>query len=186
MDAFTAQAAAADTKLAEMKTAYEASPQRRIEVAQAELARLESDPFHANRVLTSVAAQMDVTRLKSQIAVAEADAAAAAAALAQAHPADLALAGTVPEGYMESGPGAWLRDQAAAVPDLREIGLGDVSIREVLTDHKFTADEHRDAAELKARYLRDPNFVALYLLNSPDEVRQMTVCNAILASEIAD
>jgi hypothetical protein len=186
MDSFETQAAAATAELAAMKQAYETSPAVRADRARAELNRLEGDPYHANRVLTSHAAQTEVSKLKSQIAVAEADLAKAAIELP--HEADLALAGVVPAGYMSSGQGstAALRDQVAAVPDLRDRGLADASIREILTDAKFTGDQHKVAAALKERYLRDPAFVALYLQGAPEEMQQMTALNAILSSEIAD
>jgi hypothetical protein len=177
-DAFEAQAAAATTRLAELKQAYETSPAVLADRARQELERLENDPFHANRALTSHAAQTEISKLRSQIVLAESDMAKAAQELP--HEADLALAGIVPPGYVESGQGstAGLRAQASAVHDLRDRGLADTSIREILTDAKFTADQHKVAAALKERYLRDPAFVALYLQGAPEEMQQMTALNA--------
>ncbi len=90
-----AAAAAATAQLAEMKTAYEASPQRQLERDREELARLENDPHHLNARLTNERAQQDIAAIKSRIAVAEAGAEAAVAAqvLTDAQRVDLALQG---------------------------------------------------------------------------------------------
>jgi hypothetical protein len=68
-----ATAVAATARLVEMKVAYEASPQRRIERDREQLAGLESDPFHVNAALTNESARANVLAIKSRLAVAEAE-----------------------------------------------------------------------------------------------------------------
>jgi len=97
---------------------------------------------------------------------------------------DLGMAGVKPIGWINTDPGAHLEDLIAAVPDLRERGLGDTAIREVLTDQKFSAQQHADASAWKQRVLKDEFFVRLYVSGDADAMRQMTVANAILASEV--
>jgi exonuclease VII large subunit len=71
-DAIERQAAEATAQLAQMKADYESSTERQLERDRAELARLESDPDHLNRQLTSEHARRDVAAVKARIAVAEA------------------------------------------------------------------------------------------------------------------
>jgi hypothetical protein len=178
-----AQLITPDAKLAELTAAYESSPQVRLDRAKAELERLESDPFHANKVLTSHAAQSDVARLKSQIALAEADFAKAAAA--ELDPVDLAIVGAIPDNWTESGPGAWLRDQVDAVPTLRDAGLRDEVIRQILSDQTVSKIEYDAVANLQKRRMADPEWCKKLLANDHATVRESLLMSAVLASEIA-
>jgi hypothetical protein len=170
-------------KLAEMQAAYESSPQVRLDRAKAELAQLENDPFHANKVLTSHAAQSDVARLKSQIALAEADFAKAAAA--ELDPVDLAIVGAIPDGWTESGPGAWLRDMVEAVPVLRDAGLRDAAIRQILSDQRVSQREYNAVTRLQKQRMADPTWCAKLLANDYATVRESLLISAVLAAEIA-
>jgi hypothetical protein len=170
-------------KLAELTAAYEASPQVRLDRAKAELQRLENDPFHANRALTDPAEQMNRTKLRGQIAVAEQDMAKVLAN--QLDPVDLAIVGAIPDGWTESGPGAWLRDQVDAVPTLRDAGLSDEAIRQVLSDQKVSRREHDAVAKLHKRKMADPAWCARLLANDHETVRESLLMSAVLAAEIA-
>jgi hypothetical protein len=51
--------------------------------------------------------------------------------IAAGSPADLAMANIVPDGHIDSGPGASLRDQISAVESMRATGFDDATIAQV-------------------------------------------------------
>jgi hypothetical protein len=74
-NAAQARVDAANQKFEQLKANFHAAPEQRAARARAELSRLESDPDHAGRALTSSAAQQHLAALRMEIAHAEADAA---------------------------------------------------------------------------------------------------------------
>ncbi len=159
-----AAAAAATAQLAQMKTDYEASPQRQLERDREQLARLESDPFHQNKQLSSEAARQDVAAIKSRIAVAEAGAEAAVAAqvLTDAQRTALVIEGKIdPHGPSSTISGQIpLGDLGAAVEDFRVAGLNDIQINQAINGakyHRGTVDAGRQLFEQR---MSDPAWVA--------------------------
>jgi hypothetical protein len=64
--------------------------------------------------------------------------------------ADLALLGILPDNYIEvDNAGASLRDQISSIPQLREAGLGDDVIRQVLSDQPVSRAEYRMVQQLQ-------------------------------------
>jgi hypothetical protein len=97
---------------------------------------------------------------------------------------DMAMEGVLPEARVDFGPGASLRDQAAAVPVLREIGVGDDAIRQLLSDKPISRQEHQLAEQWRNMHFTDADWTKKYLAGDGEAVRQMTLCNIVLASEI--
>jgi hypothetical protein len=182
MDESAPQFLTPEQKLVEMKAQYEASPARVLERAQAELARRQGDPYHENRALTDPSEQANRSKLRSQIAVAEAD--LAKALVNQLDPTDLALVGALPDGWVETGPGAWLADQVSAVPSLRDAGLRDEAIRQILSDQTVSKIEYDAVEKLHKRRMADPAWCAKLLANDYDTVRESLLMSAVLAAEI--
>jgi hypothetical protein len=98
--------------------------------------------------------------------------------------ADFAIAGVLPEFHVDSGTGAPLRDQLAAVPQLREAGIDDEAIRQVLTDQPVTKAEHDLAKQQHADRMSDPEFTKRWFGGGRAETREMTLLSIILSSEI--
>jgi len=122
---------AADAEMAKLVEEYHNSPEQRLARDRAELARLESDPFHSNARLTSERAQQDVAAIKSRLAVAEAEAAKLHGPDRIVHaltsdPATDPLSDSTVDGEL---PMAALRAQ---VEEFRSLGLSDREITAAL------------------------------------------------------
>jgi hypothetical protein len=72
----------------------------------------------------------------------------------------------------------------AATNMLREIGISDPAIRQVLTDYEVSAAEHAMTAKWKADHMRSQEWTAKFLAGDGDAVRDMTNANIVLSSRI--
>jgi hypothetical protein len=98
--------------------------------------------------------------------------------------ADMSLAGVLPEAHVDFGPGASLRDQVATVPVLRQMGIGDDAIRQLLEDMPVSQGEHQLAEQWRHQHMKDADWTKRWLAGEYVAAREMTLCNIILASEI--
>jgi hypothetical protein len=97
--------------------------------ARAKLEALKADPEFGKRFLAGDAATRQAFDYLT------------AAIAAGGNEADLALAGVLPSNHVDGGDGAPLRDMIAAVPELREAGIPDDVIRQVLEDRPVSSAE---------------------------------------------
>jgi hypothetical protein len=96
----------------------------------------------------------------------------------------MALAGVLPEGHVDFGPGPSLRDQAAAVPVLRKMGIGDDAIRQILEDKPVSRREYQLAEQWRNDHLTNAEWTKKWLAGDAAAGREMTLCSIVLASEI--
>ena len=94
-----------------------------------------------------------------------------------ANPPDIAFQ-TTAEGELPA------RHVAEWVSSMRELGLPDGAITDILQGNKFTPAQVETARLWKARSLGDPTFCALFMQGDLQCRRQMTVANAILSSAV--
>jgi hypothetical protein len=107
-------------------------------------------------------------------------------ALANGSEADLALAGVQPDGHIDSGPGASLRDQINAVESMRSSGFDEDVIRQVLSDEPVSRTE-KIAAQIRLRNrMNSKEWVAKLLEGDPETVRENRLLSVILSSEVKD
>jgi hypothetical protein len=74
------------------------------------------------------------------------------------------------------------RAVAAWVGGMRELGVPDGAITEVLEGKQFSAEQVATATHWKARQMRDPIWCAAYLAGDLECQRQMLVANAVITS----
>jgi hypothetical protein len=100
--------------------------------------------------------------------------------------ADLALLGVHPDGHIDSGTGASLRDQIAAVAPLREQGIpGDV-IRQVLTDAPVSRFEYTAVEQLRRERLNTPEWSAKLMAGDFQTQREATLMSIVLSSRVLE
>jgi hypothetical protein len=140
--------------------------------ARAQLEALKADPAFARRVLAGdAAASAQLNELTTAIAEGSGD-------------ADLALAGIHPDQHVDTGSGASLRDQIAAVQPLREAGIDDSVIRQVLEDVPVSRAEYAAAEQLQRQLMGNAEWRARILENDFEAKRQLQLLSVILASRI--
>jgi hypothetical protein len=76
--------------------------------------------------------------------------------IAETPDAEFAKAGVVPAGHVNTGPGASLQDQIAAVRDMIAQGWAPSAIDDVIGDRKPTLQEHVDGKLMLARFMSNP------------------------------
>jgi hypothetical protein len=76
------------------------------------------------------------------------------------------------------------RAVAQWVSGMRELGVPDGAITEVLEGKTFTPLQVATAEHWKARQMRDPSFCAAYLAGDVQAMREMLVANAIISSAV--
>jgi hypothetical protein len=101
--------------------------------------------------------------------------------IATADPVDLAMSGTVPDGHVDSGR-IPLRDQAAAVVSLRDIGISEDAIRQVLSDQNVDPREIVLAERWKKQHMGDAAWVSKLMAGDIDARRELTLANIITSS----
>jgi hypothetical protein len=173
------EAAAATAQLAQMKTDYEASPERQLERDRAELSRLESDPDHLNRQLTSEAARRDVAAVRARIAVAEA---ATPVVRTDAERLGDILSGKAEVPLIETTVDGQLTTHATmtAVADLRALGLSDATIHEAVNGGKYAPHVIRWATQLYQEAMSDPTWVSKYLAGDKAARRDLVCMQTIM------
>jgi hypothetical protein len=97
---------------------------------------------------------------------------------------DMAIAGVLPEAHVDFGPGVSLRDQAAAVPVLRKMGIGDDAIRQLLEDKPVSRREYQLAEQWRDEHLTNAEWTKKWLAGDAAAAREMTLCSIVLSSEI--
>jgi len=100
--------------------------------------------------------------------------------------ADLALIGHHPDGHIDSGTGATLRDQIAAVGPLREQGIPDDVIRQVLTDAPVSRFEYAAIEQLQRERMGNAEWRAKLMANDFQTKREATLMSIVLASRIVE
>ena len=175
------RAAAASAALAAMTAQYHQTPPANPTDAAGARARLDHlinrDPeFRAQYASGNVEAVHTFNRLNEQVA---------------AEPAvDRALAGVrlMPHETqaLPSGDIAGINDMADGANLLREAGLPEQAIKEILTDRPFTSAQHAEAKLDLARRMADPEWRRLLMSGDLLARQQLTVCSAILASGVED
>jgi hypothetical protein len=107
------------------------------------------------------------------------------AQIASGSPVDFAMAGVVPEGHIDATEGgALLRDQVAAVPDLRDAGHTDEEIRFLLGDGKVSGREYDAARRLQSQRMANVDWRTKLLAGDHDTVLEFNRLSMILASEV--
>jgi hypothetical protein len=166
----------ATAKLAEMHAALHpdppANPGTPVE-ASARLAFLTKDPAWREKVLAGDAAtRQEMDSLTKMVA--------------EGDPTDGILAGVVPETMVEfQTPGvASYLEMAAAVPMLRNAGLRDEVIREILTDKKVGRREHEMTRLLQAEKMGDAEWRQRLLSGDFVARRELTLMSTILSATI--
>jgi hypothetical protein len=74
------------------------------------------------------------------------------------------------------------RAVASWISGMRELGVPDGAITEVLEGKQFTAEQVATAQHWKARQLRDPIWCAAYLAGDLQAVREMLVADSVITS----
>ena len=139
--------------------------------ARARLTELSKDPNWSQRFLNSdLGARKEFDGLVSQIEAGD--------------DVELAMANLLPLGRVDSGPGAPLREQAAAVPKLREMGINDDTIRQLLSDAPISAKEQQMVKHLHAQRFSDKEWVGKLMANNWDARREFTLMSIVLASTV--
>jgi hypothetical protein len=86
--------------------------------------------------------------------------------------------------HMGSFPNAQGPELTKGVAALREAGLPEPVLEQVVTDRKVTAAEHQMLADWKAAHMKDQEFVRKLLAGDIDANRQMLLANVTLSSQV--
>jgi hypothetical protein len=159
--------AEATAKLNSLKLAFDASQRPAVTESTApavkahvELDRLQSDPaWNAKLFAGDAETTAQFRKLNAQLADPDAK-------------ASLAMAGIVPQGFVDSGPGLPLRDMVAAAADLLRNGQTEQGVLEILADKKPTREEHEMARRLFTQRFADPEWKARRNAKDPVTVAQ--------------
>jgi hypothetical protein len=108
----------------------------------------------------------------------------AAIAAGGAGDADLALIGHHPDGHVDSGSGATLRDMIAAVPELREAGVSDDVIRQVLEDRPVSRAERALTEQLLRERMGDAEWRQKLMSGDYAVKRENLLMSVILSSRV--
>lgn len=104
--------------------------------------------------------------------------------VASGNQADFAMAGIKPEGHIDGGPGAALRDQIAQVPIMRAAGISEGAIRQLLEDRKVSQQEYDAVKQLQTARHGDPDWVRKLLSGDHAAKRESLLMSIVLSSEI--
>jgi hypothetical protein len=98
---------------------------------------------------------------------------------------DAAIAGVtdIQDGIIPDSSAVLMANVAA---DLREKGINDECIRQTLTGQKCSKQERTLVETWKGQRMRDPVWVKAYLSGDPQAVKDMTLANIVMSSEIAE
>lgn len=101
--------------------------------------------------------------------------------------ADLALLGILPDNYIEvDNAGASLRDQISAIPQLREAGLGNDVIQQVLTDQPVSRAEYLMVQQLQHERMNTPEWRARLAAGDFATKRESLLMSVVLSSKIIE
>jgi hypothetical protein len=139
--------------------------------AHARLAELAADPEWSQKLLDSDA---DTRREFDRLT----------ALVASGSDADLALAGIMPKNHIDYGPGASLRNQIETVPLLRQMGVNDESIRQLLEGSPVTKAEHALAVQWRDQHMGDAEWRGKLLSGDYDARRELTLASIIMAAGV--
>jgi hypothetical protein len=96
---------------------------------------------------------------------------------------DKAVSGVLEDGpFQQSGH----IQNVGVAASLRDQGIRDEVIREVLSGRPVTQQEHEMAVRWKADHMGDSEYVKKYLAGEREQVREMTLVNIILSSPIKE
>ena len=98
--------------------------------------------------------------------------------------ADLALLGHHPDGHIDSGNGATLRDMIAAVPELREAGVPDDVIKQVLEDRPVSGTERAMTEQLPRERMGNAEWRQALMSGDFAAKRENLLMSVILASRV--
>jgi hypothetical protein len=87
-------------------------------------------------------------------------------------------------GKLGDMPDSTARIMAGTADMLREIGIKEAIIEQVLQGHEVTAEEYKLTEAWKARQMKDPVFVKAYLSGEVEPREKMTLANIILSGGI--
>jgi hypothetical protein len=181
--ALSPQAAAAE--LARMTVEYNQAPptvaepgpkpedRTRAAEARVKLEALKADPEWGKRYLAG-----DVATRKTFDELTEAIAAGGGG------DADLALIGHHPDGHIDSGNGATLRDMISAVPELREAGVPDDVIKQVLEDRPVSRTERAMTEQLLRERMGNAEWRQKLMSGDFAVKRENLLMSVILASRV--
>jgi hypothetical protein len=94
---------------------------------------------------------------------------------------DAAMAGVLADTpFQDSGH----LQMIAATKMFRELGINDATIKQTLSDHEVTQQEHDIVAKWKADRMRDSEYVKKWLSGEGEQAREMTLANIVLSSSI--
>ena len=94
------------------------------------------------------------------------------------------LVATAMSGQIGEMPDSSVRMMADTAGMLREVGIRESIIEEVLRGHEVSADEFRLVEAWKARQMRDPVFVKAFLSGDPEARQKMTLAAIVLSGNI--
>ena len=141
--------------------------------AQLKLNELAHDKQFADQVMSgNITARETLDRLTEMVA--------------SGSPADLALAGVMPENHVNANPGASLQDMIAAIPSMREAGISEDAIRQVLEDRPVTRAEYAMTEQLQRERMNDPEWRNRLLAGDHQAKREFTLMSIVLASQIEE
>lgn len=149
-------------------------PEDRAKAAEArlKLEALKTDPEWGRKYLAGdVATRKTFDELTDAIAAGGGD-------------ADLALLGHYPDGHIDSGNGATLRDMIAAVPELREAGVPDDVIKQVLEDRPVSRAERAMTEQLLRERMGNAEWRQKLMTGDFAVKRENLLMSVILASRI--
>jgi len=98
--------------------------------------------------------------------------------------ADLALLGHHPDGHIDSGNGATLRDMISAVPELREAGVPDDVIKQVLEDRPVSRTERAMTEQLLRERMGNAEWRQKLMSGDYAVKRENLLVSVILASRV--
>ena len=153
------------------------TPADRTKAAEArlKLEALKSDPEASRKYLNGdVATKLQFDELTASIAA------------GGGGDADLALLGIHPDGHIDSGAGATLRDQIASVGPLREAGIPDDVIRQVLTDAPVSRFEYATVEQMQRERMGNAEWRAKLMANDYQTKREATLMSIVLASKVVE
>ena len=150
-------------------------PEDRAKAAEArlKLEALKTDPEWGKRYLAGDVATRQVFEELT-----------AAIAAGGAGDADLALIGHHPDGHIDSGHGATLRDMIAAVPELREAGVPDDVIKQVLEDRPVSRTERAMTEQLLRERMGNAEWRQKLMSGDFAVKRENLLMSVILASRV--
>jgi hypothetical protein len=97
-------------------------------------------------------------------------------------PADVVAAAM--SGQIGDVPDSSVKMMAETAGMLREIGIREEIIEQVLRGHEVSADEYKLVEAWKARQMKDPVFVKAYLSGDPEARQKMTLAAIVLSGDV--